>query len=79
MNKTKAHRLLFQYKHQHFDFFAGYHLTQTYFPSIIMVTVAWISFFVPSDVVPGRMVLCVTSLLTLVSMFNSVRLVLYIF
>ena len=58
-------------------FFSGYHLTQTYFPSIVFVIVAWVSFFVPSDVVPGRMVLCVTTLLTLTSMFNSVRWVWY--
>ena len=51
----------------------GYHLTQTYIPSIIFVLVAWVSFHVPSDVVPGRMVLCVTTLLTLTAMFNSVR------
>ena len=51
----------------------GYHLTQTYIPSVIFVIVAWISFHVPSDVVPGRMVLCVTTILTLTSMFNSVR------
>ena len=51
----------------------GYHLTQTYIPSIIFVIVAWVSFHVPSDVVPGRMVLCVTTLLTLTAMFNSVR------
>ena len=36
---------------------------------------AWLSFHVPSDVVPGRMVLCVTTLLTLTAMFNSVRFV----
>ena len=51
----------------------GYHLTQTYVPSILFVFTAWISFFVPSDVVPGRMVICVTTLLTLTSMFSSVR------
>ena len=32
-----------------------------------------VSFVVPSDIVPGRMVLCVTTILTLTSMFNSVR------
>ena len=58
-------------------YFLGYHLTQTYIPSIVFVIVAWVSFFVPSDVVPGRMVLCVTTLLTLTSMFNSVRWVWY--
>ena len=51
----------------------GFHLTLTYIPSIIFVLVAWLSFLVPSDIVPGRMVLCVTTLLTLTSMFNSVR------
>ena len=50
-----------------------YHVIQTYVPSVIYVTVAWLSFLVPSDIVPGRMVLCVTTLLTLTSMFNSVR------
>ena len=50
-----------------------YHIIQTYIPSIIFVAVSWLSFLVPSDVVPGRMVLCVTTLLTLTSMFNSVR------
>ena len=57
----------------HFRRHLGYHLTTTYLPSIIFVIVAWISFHVPSDVVPGRMVLCVTTLLTLTSMFNAVR------
>ena len=51
----------------------GFHLTLTYIPSMIFVLVAWLSFLVPSDIVPGRMVLCVTTLLTLTSMFNSVR------
>ena len=53
--------------------YLGFHVTQTYVPSVIFVVVAWLSFLVPSDVVPGRMVLCVTTLLTLTSMFNSVR------
>ena len=50
-----------------------FHLTQTYVPSIIFIAVGWISFFVPSDAVPGRMGLCITTLLTLTSMFNNVR------
>eukprot|EP00095_Tigriopus_kingsejongensis_P005844 maker-scaffold697_size109876-snap-gene-0.18 protein:Tk05844 transcript:maker-scaffold697_size109876-snap-gene-0.18-mRNA-1 annotation:"hypothetical protein BRAFLDRAFT_79146" len=53
--------------------YLGYHITQTYIPSVIYVAVAWLSFVVPSDIVPGRMVLCVTTLLTLNTMFNSVR------
>ena len=50
-----------------------FHITQTYIPSIIFIIVAWISFFVPSDAVPGRMGLCITTLLTFTSMFNTVR------
>ena len=53
--------------------YLGYHIIQTYIPSVIFVAVAWVSFLVPSDVIPGRMVLCVTTLLTLTSMFNAVR------
>ena len=51
----------------------GFHLTQSYMPSTMFVIVGWISFMVPSDAIPGRMVVCVTTLLTLTSMFDSVR------
>jgi hypothetical protein len=51
----------------------SYHIIQTYFPSIIFIIAAWVSFVVPSDIVPGRMALCITTLLVLTSMFNSVR------
>ena len=51
----------------------GFHLTQSYMPSTMFVIVGWISFVIPSDAIPGRMVVCVTTLLTLTSMFDSVR------
>ena len=34
----------------------GFHLTQSYMPSTMFVIVGWISFMVPSDAIPGRMV-----------------------
>jgi len=50
-----------------------FHMSQTFLPSVILIIVAGISFFVPSDQIPGRLVLCVTTLLTFTSMFNAVR------
>ena len=41
---------------------------QTIVPSILMVCISFCSFLVPVNQVPGRMTLCITTLLTLVSM-----------
>ncbi|ROT66393.1 putative glycine receptor subunit alphaZ1 [Penaeus vannamei] len=49
------------------------HLLNAYVPSGLFVVVAWASFFWPPEVVPGRTVLVVTSLLTVVSMYTGVR------
>lgn len=49
------------------------HILVTYFPSALFVSVSWGSFLVSPEVVPGRMVLLVTTLLTLVTMLNTVR------
>ena len=49
------------------------HLLQTYLPSSLFVIMSWGSFVVIPEVVPGRMVLLVTTLLSLVTMFDTVR------
>ncbi|XP_042890749.1 glutamate-gated chloride channel alpha-like [Penaeus japonicus] len=49
------------------------HLLNVYVPSALFVVVAWASFFWPPESVPGRTVLVVTSLLTVVSMYAAVR------
>ncbi|XP_076033581.1 glycine receptor subunit alpha-4-like [Oratosquilla oratoria] len=49
------------------------HLLTTYAPSSLFVAVAWVSFFWPADVIPGRTGLVVTALLTVISMFASSR------
>ncbi len=49
----------------------GYYM-QTIIPSILLVTASFASLFVPSDQVPGRMCLAVTTTLTLMGMINSV-------
>ncbi|VVC40561.1 Hypothetical protein CINCED_3A003619 [Cinara cedri] len=49
------------------------HLLESYLPSTLFVIMSWGSFVVMPEVVPGRMVLLVTTLLSLVTMFDTVR------
>ncbi|KAG7173069.1 Glycine receptor subunit beta-like 5, partial [Homarus americanus] len=51
----------------------SYHLMNTYIPSGLFVIVSWLTFLIPPHLVPGRMVLTITTLLTMVSTFNTVR------
>ena len=48
------------------------YLLSYYFPSLIFVTVSWISFTIPPEIVPGRMGLLVTLLLVLVNFFGTI-------
>ena len=47
----------------------AFHVVQTYVPSALLVMVGWLSLLVPLDFAYGRMVLSVTTLLVLVSIF----------
>merc|ERR1719273_1460439 len=49
------------------------HLFQTFIPSMMLSVASASSVFIPSDVVPGRMALCITSFLSLISLFNGAR------
>eukprot|EP00095_Tigriopus_kingsejongensis_P009947 maker-scaffold981_size73921-snap-gene-0.17 protein:Tk09947 transcript:maker-scaffold981_size73921-snap-gene-0.17-mRNA-1 annotation:"glycine receptor subunit alpha-4-like isoform x8" len=51
----------------------SFHLMQTYVPSFIFVTLAWLTVFIPPDQVPGRVTMTMTTLLTLTAMFAAVR------
>merc|ERR1712141_122961 len=51
----------------------NYHLIQTYIPSILFVTVAWLSLFVNPEAIPGRISMVMMTLLTLMAMFSGVR------
>merc|ERR1712241_138670 len=51
----------------------GYHVVQTYIPSTVFVVLGWLSLFIPSESVPGRVGMGMTTLLTLTAMFSSVR------
>lgn len=47
-------------------------MLENYLPSTLFVSISWGSFVVVPDIVPGRMVLLVTTLLSLVTMFDTV-------
>ena len=49
----------------------GPFILSIYLPSAMFVTMSWVAFFVPPDIVPARIVLLVTLCLVLVNMFNS--------
>merc|ERR1719474_2248757 len=49
----------------------GPFILSVYLPSAMFVMMSWVSFYVPPDVVPARIVLLVTLCLVLINMFNS--------
>ncbi|KAF5273065.1 hypothetical protein FQR65_LT04807 [Abscondita terminalis] len=56
-----------------FDRQIGHHLIQTFAPSTLVVMLSWFSFWLGLDVVPARVTLVVTCMLTLVTMFTGLR------
>lgn len=54
------------------DRHVSHYIINYYLPSGLFVAVSWISFLVPSDIIPGRMALLVTLFLVLVNIFNTV-------
>ena len=48
------------------------YILNVYLPSGLLVAASWISFFVPPDIVPGRMALLVTILLMLINISSNV-------
>ncbi|XP_071524123.1 glycine receptor subunit alpha-2-like [Panulirus ornatus] len=51
----------------------GYHVLQTYIPTILIVTISWVSFWLDPNAVPGRVSLGVTTLLTLTTLASGIR------
>ncbi|CAL4087467.1 unnamed protein product, partial [Meganyctiphanes norvegica] len=51
----------------------GYHVLQTYVPTILIVTISWVSFWLDPNAVPGRVTLGVTTLLTLTTLASGIR------
>jgi hypothetical protein len=56
-----------------FERVVGTFVFQVYMPSMLLCLVATASVFIPSDIVPGRMALCVTTFLSLIALFNGAR------
>ena len=50
----------------------GYYVSQIYIPSILIVFVSWVSFWLSPECVPGRICLGVTTLLTMASQGSAV-------
>src|SRR4051812_47851385 len=50
-----------------------YHVVQTYIPSAMLVSISWMTFFLPPRASPARISLTITSLLTLTTMSNGAR------
>ncbi|XP_022255758.1 glycine receptor subunit alpha-2-like isoform X1 [Limulus polyphemus] len=51
----------------------AHHLMQVFAPSALIVTLSWLSFWMGLDAIPGRVTLCVTSLLALFTQFSGIR------
>jgi hypothetical protein len=49
------------------------YILETYLPTTMFVIISWGSFLVKPEVVPGRMVLLVTNLLSLITLFEANR------
>ncbi|XP_069975427.1 glutamate-gated chloride channel alpha isoform X2 [Penaeus vannamei] len=52
---------------------SGYHVLQTYVPTVLIVIVSWVSFWLDPNAVPGRVTLGVTTLLTLTTLASGIR------
>ncbi|GBN27363.1 hypothetical protein AVEN_102930-1 [Araneus ventricosus] len=51
----------------------AHHLIQVFTPSALIVMLSWLSFWLGVDATAGRITLCVTSLLALITQFSSIR------
>merc|ERR1712228_878979 len=51
----------------------GNHFFQTFIPSMMLSLASAASVFIPSNIVDGRMGLCITTFLSLISLFNGAR------
>jgi Na+/proline symporter len=51
----------------------GFYILQSYIPSILIVSLSWVSFWVNKDAVPARITLGVTTVLTMTTQLSSSR------
>ncbi|KAJ7331583.1 Gamma-aminobutyric acid receptor subunit beta-2 [Desmophyllum pertusum] len=48
-------------------------ITETYIPSIMIVALSWISFWINYKAAPARVALCITTVLTMITLTSAVR------
>ncbi|XP_015930128.1 glycine receptor subunit alphaZ1-like [Parasteatoda tepidariorum] len=51
----------------------GYHLVQSYLPTILIVVISWVSFWLDVEAIPARITLGVTTLLTISSKSSGIQ------
>ncbi|XP_050524974.1 glycine receptor subunit alpha-2-like [Daktulosphaira vitifoliae] len=51
----------------------GFHLVQSYLPTMLIVVISWVSFWMDVDSVPGRTILVVTTLLAVGSQSSGIQ------
>lgn len=51
----------------------GYSFIQIYTPTVLIVMLSWLSFWISKDAVPARVALVVTTVLTIVTLMGSFR------
>ncbi|OQV20944.1 putative Glutamate-gated chloride channel [Hypsibius exemplaris] len=51
----------------------SYHLTQTYLPTILIVSVSWVTFWLSVEAVPARVSLGITTLLTMTTLIGGAK------
>ena len=49
----------------------GYYIIQIYVPSILIVVLSWVSFWLTRDAVPARVALGITTVLTMTTLISS--------
>lgn len=51
----------------------GHHLIQTYLPTVLIVTISWVSFFLEAGAVPARVSLGITTFLTMITLNSGAK------
>ncbi|OQV20945.1 Glycine receptor subunit alphaZ1 [Hypsibius exemplaris] len=51
----------------------SYHLTQTYLPTVLIVSVSWVTFWLSVEAVPARVTLGITTLLTMTTLIGGAK------
>ncbi|XP_055334260.1 gamma-aminobutyric acid receptor subunit alpha-5-like isoform X2 [Paramacrobiotus metropolitanus] len=51
----------------------AHHLIQTFLPTVLIVTISWVSFYIQAEAVPARISLGITTLLTMITLNSGTK------